>query len=676
MAPKGIFIDFDFEIRRPGQKYRPKTSLKELNQIWAGLRTNARTALTTKIKAAEATAARAAEQTLIANAARTAFTRPGQSLYDFQSRYRKAKDEAEYLDTLETRNLAAWKALRKEYKKHGTLPQATKDAVKGAKDTVRDRLIVVGGMRDFLDDWNDTAMPAPRDDNDEPKILESFLSARRKDAVRNKVAREAAKEGEDDVLPSDEEHRWQAWKSIGEGGNGQAWVWVCFDQDDKIIERTVRKDTDYSAQWHDIRWWTGEDIRDYRNRAPLEHTCHERMTATAQPGHTVRMTSSWRPSLVDPVTQTHRIYTEWCFLGDLISLIERYRQYETEADRVIPEPMIWATAEALAYAGLAMAKGSEDPTAPPDEDWKPVVHRDLKPDNIFLTSQDKAPNAAWSTTNYPKCLLGDFGIAFQTFPNDHRNPDSYHTEGTPSFLAPEQHNYINFQTLESMNPHKLGEKTNVWGMGAILWSLVTLKNGPDNPPDWIGRNPEGDMTYRLEDDEAYATGMGNGDNSDDDEEEKSNAWRYTPALRRLIDSCLSHNPDDRPDFASMLATIQAEGDDPGDEPPDDEIGEEEYEGTFATKGMRSGWARDATKGKYALKNKDGTLWGPVDPYREGLEVETERDGELREAEEADGDEGEEDEDEGEEEEQQDETDMEEGNEANGEQDDEEMEDCG
>lgn len=215
---------------------RAETSLKELNQIWAGLRTNARTALTTKIKAAEATAARAAEQTLIANAARTAFTRPGQSLYDFQSRYRKAKDEAEYLDTLETRNLAAWKALRKEYKKHGTLPQATKDAVKGAKDTVRDRLIVVGGMRDFLDDWNDTAMPAPRDDNDEPKILESFLSARRKDAVRNKVAREAAKEGEDDVLPSDEEHRWQAWKSIGEGGNGQAWVWVCFDQDDKIIE--------------------------------------------------------------------------------------------------------------------------------------------------------------------------------------------------------------------------------------------------------------------------------------------------------------------------------------------------------------------------------------------------------------------------------------------------------
>ena len=103
------------------------------------------------------------------------------------------------------------------------------------------------------------------------------------------------------------------------------------------------------------------------------------MTNLANSRHTVKFMGAWRPALVDPVTQTHRLYTAWSFAGDLMSIIEQYSEYEPEPARVIPEPMIWATAEALALAGLAMARGTEDPTAPSPDKWKEIVHRVSQP---------------------------------------------------------------------------------------------------------------------------------------------------------------------------------------------------------------------------------------------------------------------------------------------------------
>ena len=95
----------------------------------------------------------------------------------------------------------------------------------------QDQLTQIDIVQDLLDDINDTQMPVPLDPNDDPKIMESFLTDRRKEAVRHNVARVAAKTG-DSGIP---EHRWEAWNQIGEGGHGLAWVWVCFDKDDRLI---------------------------------------------------------------------------------------------------------------------------------------------------------------------------------------------------------------------------------------------------------------------------------------------------------------------------------------------------------------------------------------------------------------------------------------------------------
>ena len=49
------------------------------------------------------------------------------------------------------------------------------------------------------------------------------------------------------------------------------------------------------------------------------------------------------------------------------------------------EPFLWRVAEVIATVGLAMERGHIDAENDvPAPGWKQIVHRDIKPDNIFL----------------------------------------------------------------------------------------------------------------------------------------------------------------------------------------------------------------------------------------------------------------------------------------------------
>lgn len=83
-----------------------------------------------------------------------------------------------------------------------------------------------------------------------------------------------------------------------------------------------------------------------------------------------------------------------------------------------------------------------------DESMQKILHRDLKPGNIFLDSKRDAK-------------VGDFGLARIM------NQDSVFAQthvGTPYYMSPEQISEQNYN-----------EKSDIWSLGCIIYELCSLR---------------------------------------------------------------------------------------------------------------------------------------------------------------------------------------------------------
>ena len=164
-----------------------------------------------------------------------------------------------------------------------------------------------------------------------------------------------------------------------------------------------------------------------------------------------------------------------------------------------------------------------------------IKQRDLKPANIFLVGSK--PQAY---SDYPQPVLADFGLAFKTQTNDPCNPSMYNGgSGTKGFRAPEQRRWVDSATSQLIDEWALDSKTNVYGVGMILWCMVTLDSQPEEPL-WLGR---GDMDRTLVPlPVAFPANL------------------YSVELRQLIGECLSFFPANRPTFREILTRVdQATG---------------------------------------------------------------------------------------------------------------------
>ncbi|KAL8726188.1 MAG: hypothetical protein Q9166_006861 [cf. Caloplaca sp. 2 TL-2023] len=159
---------------------------------------------------------------------------------------------------------------------------------------------------------------------------------------------------------------------------------------------------------------------------------------------------------------TTTFWFEFCSGGDLQDLCDAYIAHFAQ----VPESFIWHAyaqlAEAFCYIHMGKGNGPEmvgETRVTLKKGWMPIIHRDVKPSNIFLR-----PNPR-SRTGYPDLVLADFGIATTKLDEG----DDY-VIGTPMYQPPE------------VPVHS--RQGDIWSLGACIHVLAT-----GSPP--MGAKPKG-----------------------------------------------------------------------------------------------------------------------------------------------------------------------------------------
>jgi len=141
---------------------------------------------------------------------------------------------------------------------------------------------------------------------------------------------------------------------------------------------------------------------------------------------------AYRDSFIDS-TGTLCILMEYCEHGDIFTYLRevRFVQQSPDESRLLE----WFTQIVLALQSLHLKK---------------ILHRDLKTQNIFLTGDRQQGIFA--------AKLGDFGIAKVL----NSTVDLAKTQiGTPFYMSP-----------EIINSHPYSYKSDVWGLGCVLYEIV------------------------------------------------------------------------------------------------------------------------------------------------------------------------------------------------------------
>ncbi|KAG0291257.1 G2-specific serine/threonine protein kinase [Linnemannia gamsii] len=139
------------------------------------------------------------------------------------------------------------------------------------------------------------------------------------------------------------------------------------------------------------------------------------------------------------------ILMEYCEGGDLAAVIKRHKESSTP----IPEEFIWNIMVQLIMALHECHHGTSVNEETHQVTPRPILHRDLKPDNVFLDGKHNVK-------------LGDFGLSRSL-----TNPQKAFAQtyvGTPFYMSPE---LIGEFTYDA--------KSDIWSLGCVIYELCALQ---------------------------------------------------------------------------------------------------------------------------------------------------------------------------------------------------------
>lgn len=213
-----------------------------------------------------------------------------------------------------------------------------------------------------------------------------------------------------------------------------------------------------------------------------------------------------------PEKKSIHIYMEYCDGGDLAQIITNFRTNKES----VPEEFIWQVLVQTLFAlhrchyGIDAQKvdlfsGTSNDSEPDINSETVVIHRDIKPDNIFILNSGKTVK------------LGDFGLAKMiTSQNDFAK--TY--VGTPYYMSP-----------EVLMDQPYSPVCDIWSLGCVLFELCTLRPPFQAKTHLLLQNKikEGSIPALPE--------------------------SYSSQLKSIIRSCITVDPELRPSCYELLEAL-------------------------------------------------------------------------------------------------------------------------
>ncbi|PMD38033.1 kinase-like protein [Hyaloscypha variabilis F] len=343
---------------------------------------------------------------------------------------------------------------------------------------------------------------------------------------------------------------WRGVKYLGEGGNAQAGLWSYTGPivDGQPVARDVVVKELFANKSKDV----GLRYEGWHMNEISQNGAQHVVKLLRDPFKTTGAVEGLGPEWEGKV---RRLILEYCSLGDLFDLNYRH----IRSGQPFEERTLWKFFDCLVDGIVCMEYGLEfeidassgEVTARPQARYQSRVHFDLKPENVFL-SDDRAG----SHPDVPLQKVGDFGYTEIIPRNPRPGPETdrfYHYlrgVGTPDYLAPEQftERWEHADWKEGGVAGAYGSATNVWGVGCMMYQLLTLSQDPPDHrvpflPDFSlnGDAPQG-LTYGVN---LQMYGVNSGPPYE----------RYSQDLIETIYECLYEQPAHRPTLIDLKTRI-------------------------------------------------------------------------------------------------------------------------